>query len=373
MFPGLPRRTGLACVIVIAILAQPLFAAELVLFDGSLGTLPSAQGWPFLVDPPFGHSVTQTVNGSATTFNSASPITDRGGYFSRDPVFGLLFHPDMPTIDRAAGFRVRFDVQIMAENHVTGPSGDDNADGLEDRSGFSVIVISQDLEGLELAFWEDRIWAQEDDALSAEDLFTQAEGVAFDTTSHRMRYDLEVSGNTYSLYADQGATPILEGPLRNYTNFSGSLDPYETASFLFLGDDTTRGESLVEWAHVSITTFEWLAGDVDFDQDVDFDDIDDFVLGLNDPAAYEQLFGLPPSRKGDTDEDGDLDFDDIASFVDILNGAAPRASHFALPEPRYEEFLFMSAAALSCAWRQGRRQRAQGPGASFQSVPKRVG
>jgi hypothetical protein len=63
-------------------------------------------------------------------------------------------------------------------------------------------------------------------------------------------------------------------------------------------------------------------GDMDFDGDVDFDDIDDFVLGLTNPVAYENLYGFPPSLHGDTDGDGDQDFDDISRFVGILVGGA---------------------------------------------------
>jgi hypothetical protein len=230
---------------------------------------------------------------------------------------------------------------------VNGPSGDDNGDGLDDRSGFSVIVISQDLEGIELAFWEDRIWAQEDDSATASDLFTQAEGIAFDTTAQLMRYELDVSGNRYQLFADEDPTPILTGSLRNYANFSGSLDPYETPSFLFLGDDSTRGESRVDIANISIGTFEFILGDMDCDRDVDFDDIDDFALGLNDPLAYEQLFGIAPAQKGDTDGDSDLDFDDITGFVDILNGQGVAASHLAIPEPSCQGLLLFGAVAYA--------------------------
>jgi hypothetical protein len=63
---------------------------------------------------------------------------------------------------------------------------------------------------------------------------------------------------------------------------------------------------------------------------VDFDDIDDFVVGLNNPEAYEMLFGVPPSLKGDTDGDDDQDFDDIPGFVEILSSAATHA----VPEPK---------------------------------------
>jgi hypothetical protein len=72
-----------------------------------------------------------------------------------------------------------------------------------------------------------------------------------------------------------------------------------------------------------------IIGDMDGDGDVDFDDIDAFVLGLNDPAGYEAIFGVSPAELGDMDMDGDLDFDDISGFVAILSGGGSQA----VPEP----------------------------------------
>jgi hypothetical protein len=63
-----------------------------------------------------------------------------------------------------------------------------------------------------------------------------------------------------------------------------------------------------------------ILADMDGDGDVDFDDIDDFVLGLLDPGAFEVLRGVMPAPRGDTDRDDDLDFDDIDDFVGIING-----------------------------------------------------
>ncbi len=63
-----------------------------------------------------------------------------------------------------------------------------------------------------------------------------------------------------------------------------------------------------------------LLGDMDCDGDIDFDDIDDFVLSLANPDQYEATFGVPPDLKGDTDGDGDVDFDDIQGLVTILTG-----------------------------------------------------
>ena len=40
-------------------------------------------------------------------------------------------------------------------------------------------------------------------------------------------------------------------------------------------------------------------GDMDFDGDLDFDDLGDFTLGLMETGAYEALHGVAPSTNGD--------------------------------------------------------------------------
>jgi hypothetical protein len=242
---------GLRAIFVLLTLSGTL-SAQVVLFDGNLGSTPSAQGWPFIGNPPTTHSVTQVASPGFTTVDSRNPITDQGGYFSEDPIFGIFTHPNMPITDRSVGYTVRFDVRVAHESHVLGPAGDDNGDGLEDRAGFSVISISEDLEGVEIAFWQDRIWVQDDDSQSPSDLFTQAEGTSFDTTAAILQYELRVLDSLYQFVPGGGVAPLLQGPLRNYTNFAGSIDPYEIPSFLFFGDDTTRAEAEFEIARIEV-------------------------------------------------------------------------------------------------------------------------
>lgn len=94
-----------------------------------------------------------------------------------------------------------------------------------------------------------------------------------------------------------------------------------------------------------------LLGDMDCDGDVDFDDVDDFVLGLEDPDAYEVLYGKPALTRGDIDSDGDQDFDDVDNFVDVLSsgeGTEPRR----VPEPDTGALLATSVCLLvSCCRR----------------------
>ncbi|MFV2067797.1 MAG: hypothetical protein ACC645_12555, partial [Pirellulales bacterium] len=88
----------------------------------------------------------------------------------------------------------------------------------------------------------------------------------------------------------------------------------------------------VDYALAWFGSLELVTGDLDFDGDVDFDDVDGMVLGLNSASFYEDTFGVPPDDAGDTDDDGDLDFDDLDGFVTILvtGGLAARAE---VPEP----------------------------------------
>jgi hypothetical protein len=81
-----------------------------------------------------------------------------------------------------------------------------------------------------------------------------------------------------------------------------------------------------------------VAGDMDGDGDIDFDDIDDFVQGLTNPQLYESIHGVPAAFGGDFDGDGDQDFDDIDGFVQALSGGAQ-----SVPEP---SALLLSAIGL---------------------------
>lgn len=238
-------------------------SGEIVLFDAAAGTLPASQGWPFFADPTGSHSVTQSLTAQAVVLDTQQPLSDRAGYFSRDPVWGIFAHPLMPVTDRSSGYAIRFGLRVDAEAHVEGTAGDDNGDGLADRAGFSLITISQDLRGIEMGFWEDRIWVQNDDAAGPAALFTQAESVAFDTVAMARNYELRVRGDRYQLLLEGGIAPLLEGELRDYRGFSGNLDPYEIPSFLFLGDNSTRGEARVEIARIAVAEHPALCHDVD--------------------------------------------------------------------------------------------------------------
>jgi len=61
-------------------------------------------------------------------------------------------------------------------------------------------------------------------------------------------------------------------------------------------------------------------GDMDCDGDVDFDDINPFVLALSGQAVYESEYPECQWLNADCDGDDDVDFDDINPFVGLLGG-----------------------------------------------------
>ncbi|MEM8536177.1 MAG: hypothetical protein AAGF95_35455 [Chloroflexota bacterium] len=219
-------------------------ATPIVLYDGTLGTLPGEQGFQFRTvspNPSEPSDQNYLTAENVTMLDTTANRDNLAGYFARDEL--------LPVLDREAGYTLRFEVQVLAEKH---DGSDFNNDGLDDRAGFNVIVLSNDTRGVELGFWTDRVWAQEggDDG----NLFTQAEGTEFDTSSALVTYELVVSEDTYTL--SSGNITILTGPLRDYTAFEGPIDPYETPNFIFLGDDSTSASGQIKLASVEVMVEE---------------------------------------------------------------------------------------------------------------------
>jgi hypothetical protein len=221
--------------------AAPATIAPIVLYDGIKNNRPDNQGWTYL---SAGGGATHSASGGATTLDTSSSKGISAGYFAAQAGF-LGSTAPVPALDRVIGYTVSFTVQVELEDHA---GSDRNNDEIEDRAGFSLIVLSSDKRGIELGFWKDRIWAQEGGTGST--LFTQAEGAAFDTQSARILYALAVQGDTYTL-SSNGA-PILSGNLRDYTALSGFPDPYETPNLIFLGDDTSSASAKIQLAYVEV-------------------------------------------------------------------------------------------------------------------------
>lgn len=212
------------------LLALPLCAATTVLYDDALPSTPGAQGWLIFGDDSFGTGASQTLVAGGTrlvTNNSTS-----AGYANRIPLFNTLVNAGFPALNRAAGYSLQFELQVNGESHASA-----------NRAGFSVILLSEDLFGIELGFWEDEIWAQSGPS------FTHGEGVSFDTTAAQRLFELQILGANYRLLAD--GSEILTGALRNYSSFGY---PYTLTRFVFLGDDTSSAGADVVLGDVTLLT-----------------------------------------------------------------------------------------------------------------------
>lgn len=196
-----------------------------VLYDASLGTAPDAQGWFVSAVAPMQSAV---MDGRFILDSRSGGHATRGGMFAQMP----------GTVRAAEGFAVRFDLQLIAESHAT-----------PHRAGVSIIALDSDQRGLELAFWEDRIWAQADSPL-----FTHAEEVEVSPWGRTVAFELTFFDGRYSLNSE--GTTLLSGPMRDYTAFNGFPDVYEIPGFLYFGDDTTSAAGAFSVGRVAVTPLE---------------------------------------------------------------------------------------------------------------------
>ena len=180
-----------------------------ILFDASAGTTPGQQGWGYAIA---GVAFEVMTNDTVRLDTTNTPTTFAG--YAQVPA----------SLDREHGFIFQFSVQIFAENHIK-----------TNRAGFSVIVLAEDKKGVELGFWSDTVFAQNDSPL-----FVPAESTSFVTTN-MVDYELSIDSHQYSLRAH--GIQILSGPVRDYTAFSGTINPYSVPNFVFVGDNTTSASA----------------------------------------------------------------------------------------------------------------------------------
>ena len=212
-------------IMTVAIIALASSAGASVLYDGAMNTLPAAQDWLYATDPVIGASATQSAGGGVTTLDTTPDVLDHAGYFAGTT------HPGLTALDRTGdGFTLSFTLALLSELHVS-----------NDRAGLSILVLTSDLQAIELGFWADSVWAQST-------AFTRAEATAPGfTTAAATEYDLAVLGDNYNLYADD--VLILSGPLRSYY-LTAAHPIYGLPNLLFLGDDTTSAKGEFELARV---------------------------------------------------------------------------------------------------------------------------
>lgn len=214
------------CCIISIFVSLPMFvptllqAEDFLLYKAKAGQLPSEQPWlTYFTD---GTAVQQVMPDGVRL---QTTLDKHAGYSNYDILTQSFKNPLFPSLDKEKGVVLRFELQVSSENHTTA-----------DRAGFSVILLDSNHQGVEISFWENEIWAQTDNPL-----FTHGESIDFATTGKITSYILTLNTDSYALY--EGKNQILTGTLKDYSDFSGSPDPYEYPNFLFLGDNTTSAES----------------------------------------------------------------------------------------------------------------------------------
>ncbi|MFQ4146748.1 PEP-CTERM sorting domain-containing protein [Chlorogloeopsis sp. ULAP02] len=230
----------------------------LILYDGASGVTPdqynAPSNWLIFGSPNGG---TQSFNSGVTNLNTSASNNNGiyGGYSNYNvavtpnatsPFFNItpttFVNSSFPSLDRNAGYKLSFTVRINSQVDTQDPS--------HPRAGFSVIVLSSDKQGIEIGFRTSDIFSQANASFDA--VGEQVSNVS-SLLSSLSSYDLNISGNSYTL--SSGATPLLNGSLRDYTTATGfGSDVYRTSNFIFLGDDTTSARANIDLQSVSVTT-----------------------------------------------------------------------------------------------------------------------
>ncbi|MEK0188448.1 Calx-beta domain-containing protein, partial [Microcoleus anatoxicus] len=218
-----------------------------VVYNGLLRNTPSEQGWLNFTNlnaATPGVIASEIFSGNGVNLNSTAANNIYAGY-SNNPL-----NPSLSILDRHSGFSISFNLQIISESR-TNPN----------RAGFNIIAVTSDRKAIEIGFQQlsatsGNIFAQGDGITpnpggQINSLFVAAENVAYDTNL-ATNYTLKVQGANYFFYDESEV--ILTGPLRDYTAFSGPIDPYETPNFIFLGDDTTSAQANINLTRVSMQT-----------------------------------------------------------------------------------------------------------------------
>lgn len=216
------------------------------LYTDRFGTAPASQNWLSFTNLS---GASETLSANGTKLNTSANISIYAGYSNY--IASTLVNSNFPTLDRSSGYSLSFNMGLLAESRTN-----------SDRAGFSVIAISSDgTRGIELGFQRlsttsGNIFAQGDGITAnpggqTNGLFKAAENVSLNTNL-ATNYTLSVQGDSYRLLAN--GIQVLTGPLRDYTGFTGSIDPYETRNFIFLGDDTTSASATFNLKQVGLQT-----------------------------------------------------------------------------------------------------------------------
>jgi hypothetical protein len=291
---GLPGLFLLGLTIFSLLFAPSAFAASVVLYDGSLGTLPGFPFWAYEEEDDAGNQTTPFLQNNAVVIDTTGNRDIKAGFSTRTDLNPALAQ----SMDRTKGFTLWVKAQLLSEEHFT------DEDPLKDRAGYNVIVLSEDLLGIEIAFWENEIWAQEFVPGDGSQRFIKAEGTAADPTSGQRQYAIWVRGDEYRFFLDGNAG--FQGSLRDY---STEGFPYNEANFIFFGDNSTSALGASATANVSLSFH--VPGDLNGSGDATL--VDALI-------ALQVLAGLSPAELDPewAITGGDVDGDFQAGLAEVI-------------------------------------------------------
>lgn len=183
-----------------------------------------------------------------------------------------------PSLNANQGFTLEFDLAISEEVSATG------------RAGFSALIVTEDLQGIELGFKEngasDYVFAQNAGLTS---LGEDSQGVPLDLGATNT-YQLVVENSTYQLLVN--GSELLTGAMRDYDfdptqsdpPFPETFNPYETPSLVFLGDNTDQGYADFVLGDIEVITNE--------PETLTPDKYDDYIASYSDLI---EAFGYNPA------------------------------------------------------------------------------
>jgi hypothetical protein len=228
------------------------------LYSASTDSSPTSRGlltYQYNVLDPAPVVASTTGASGETTFNTTANDDEEGGWsnYSYNPLVpsSSIVNSSFPSLNPTTGFSVSWTLAIGSESSMSSDT----------RSGFDVIVLGSDEKGVELAYEDNDVWAQEYvsgmgfEENPAQDSDTQNNDT-FSTGPSLINYNLSILGGNYTLTAN--GTTILTGATQNYTAYG--LLPYTLPNFVFMGDDTTEADSSASFSSLAVSVPEPVMG-----------------------------------------------------------------------------------------------------------------
>jgi hypothetical protein len=222
------------------------------LYDGTLGGTPNSGSYLNFFSIPTLPAPISSGNGVTlnTSFNEgiyAGYSNYNANLVGNTVSVGGLVNPLFPVLNSTVGYTLSFTMQINSQTN-TGPNG-------LNRAGFSALILDNNKKGIEIGFRNSDIFAQPDASFNSILPSEQKTGLGGlnGILANPTTYDLTVLGNNYTL--STGGNTLISGLLRDYTGAQGAYAPiYNTANFLFLGDDTISAGASVNIQNITLNT-----------------------------------------------------------------------------------------------------------------------